>query len=50
MHSTHTYSVSEGCMLRLKHGLQCVSRTLKHGLCLTYLKYVTIASFDPRKL
>ena len=42
-------------MVRLKHGLMCVSRTLKHGLmfkkhteghALTYLKYVTIATFD----
>ena len=44
-------------MVRLKHGLICVSRILKHGLCpcfkrhteghaLTYLKYVAIATFD----
>ena len=55
-----------GCMVRLKHGPMCVhfSRTLKHGQspcfimfkkhteghALTYLKYVTIASFDPRQL
>ena len=42
-------------MVRLKHGLMCVSRTLTHALmskkhteghALTYLKYVTIACFD----
>ena len=44
-------------MVRLKHGLMCVCRTLKHGHALmfkkhteghalTYLKYVTIATFD----
>ena len=43
-------------MVRLQHGLMCVSRTLKmfkkhtEDHALTYLKYVTIASFDPRQL
>ena len=46
--------------VRLKHGLMCVSGHLSMGgvhalmskkhTALTYLKYVTIASFDPRQL
>ena len=45
-------------MVRLKHGLICVSKawaepimSKKHteSHALTYLKYVTIASFDPRQ-
>ena len=51
----HTISCSLLSMLaakvRLKHGLMCVSRTLMfkkytEGHALTYLKYVTIATFD----
>ena len=46
------------CMVRLKHGLTCVSRTLKYmdvqgthlWPCFDLLKYVTIASFDPCQL
>ena len=42
-------------MVRLKHGLMCVfhkhkKHTEGHGHALTYLKYVTIASFDPHQL
>ena len=48
------------CKVRLKHGLMYVSRmggahalmseNHTEGHALTYLKYVTIASFDPRQL